>query len=38
MLSPTIKQKEIAEIIGRSRSTVANYMKQIRLKEEEEKA
>lgn len=25
-------------IIGCSRSTVANYMKQIRLKEEEEKA
>ena len=37
-LSPTMKQKEIAEIIGCSRSTVANYMKQIRLKEEEEKA
>lgn len=37
-LSPTMKQKEITEIIGCSRSTVANYMKQIRLKEEEEKA
>lgn len=37
-LSPTMKQKEIAEIIGCSRSTVANYMKQICLKEEEEKA
>ena len=37
-LSPTMKQKEIAEIIGCSRSTVANYMKQIRFKEEEEKA
>lgn len=34
-LSPTMKQKEIAEIIGCSRSTVANYMKQIRMKEEE---
>ena len=38
VLSHTIKQKEIAEIIGCRRSTVANYMKQIRLKEEEEKA
>ena len=34
-LSPTMKQKEIAEIIGCSRSTVANYMKQLRMKEEE---
>lgn len=34
-LSPTMKQKEIAEIIGCSRSTMANYMKQIRMKEEE---
>lgn len=34
-LSPTMKQKKIAEIIGCSRSTVANYMKQIRMKEEE---